>query len=49
MATKESLEFKNALIDIATHAHQLDSPFGNILLIITCLFLFRKHNFLPCR
>lgn len=35
MGSKDAEEFRNALIDIASHIIKLDSPFGNCLLYIT--------------
>lgn len=45
MGTQDSEEFKNALKDIASHAHQLDSPFGNVFYQL-CIHLFVLQNIL---
>lgn len=42
MGTKDSVEFKNALRDIAQYAHHLNSPFGNNIFIFK--FVLGKHN-----
>ncbi|CAH1109648.1 unnamed protein product [Psylliodes chrysocephalus] len=36
MGTQDSEEFKNALKDIASHAHQLDSPFDRVRCVEWC-------------
>lgn len=42
MGSKDAEEFRNALIDIASHIIKLDSPFGNRLYSYFVIYLMRK-------